>query len=200
MTVDADGTRPPGGEAASRAAAAEDVRRRILSAAGEQFRESGYERASLHDIGGQVGLTRGAVLYHFGSKAELMTALLQPFIAQLDADLDAFEADERIAKPARVLGALLDALSVNRPAAELLARDVSGRQALDLDNWFTATVERLVRLLCHGRTDDPAARVRALSALGAIVRPLVSLPDDEVQSHRDVVLTAALNTLRRTRR
>lgn len=184
----------------SRAVAAQRARTRIMRAARDQFGELGYERASLDQIGHQAGITRGAVLYHFQSKSELMSALLEPFIVRLDSELDRFETGTSSPRPRVVLGAVLDALLATRPAAELLARDISGRHALDLDDWFTASVDRIVRLLTVDHPDDAAARIRALSALGALVRPLVSLPGTLPETHRDTILAAAVNALRPARR
>jgi AcrR family transcriptional regulator len=173
----------------------DEVRQGILAAAREQFRQYGYERSSLEQIGSAVGITRGAVLYHYRSKAELLEALLAPFVEDLEAALRDFEAMRPRPKPRAVLEVLLDAMLRTRAAAELLLRDTSSRQASGLDSWVSAQADRLVRLLTPG-SRDRAARIRGLAALGALTRPLAGLPDPISAADRRAVLAAAGNALR----
>ncbi len=55
------------------------VRRRdkIIDAAIEQFGEVGYRAAGLRDIAASAGITHPGLLYHFGSKDELLAAVLK---------------------------------------------------------------------------------------------------------------------------
>ena len=56
----------------------EDAQRAIAEAALITFCKRGYGLATLEEIGAQVGLTRGAVLHHFKSKAGLLAAVVDP--------------------------------------------------------------------------------------------------------------------------
>lgn len=51
-------------------------RKRILEAASEVFGEKGYVKGSLADIAERVGITHAGVLHHFGSKDQLLLAVL----------------------------------------------------------------------------------------------------------------------------
>lgn len=51
-------------------------RKRILEAASEVFGEKGYVKGSLADIAERVGMTHAGVLHHFGSKDQLLLAVL----------------------------------------------------------------------------------------------------------------------------
>lgn len=177
--------------------AAEEVRGRILAAARDQFRQSGYDRTSLAEIGAAVGLTRGAVLYHFTSKPALLTALLEPFTSALDAALAELEQLRPAPRPAVVVDTVLELLTATRSAADLMARDIASRHALDLDTWFARSAERLVHLLDPASAHDPLAEARGYAALGALIRPLVHLPEPLSEPVRHAIRGAALNALRR---
>ena len=53
------------------------TRRRLLLAAARQFDSDGYHGSSLRDILTATGLTKGALYFHFRSKAELAVAVIR---------------------------------------------------------------------------------------------------------------------------
>ncbi len=55
------------------------TRKDILSAALEVLSEKGYSRMSFVDIARKIGLTKGAVYWHFGSKQTLLIELIREF-------------------------------------------------------------------------------------------------------------------------
>lgn len=187
------------GTPARRSQAAEYMRARILATAAEQFRQYGYDRTSLAEVGAAVGVTRGAVLYHFGSKAQVLSVLLEPFITGLDAALDELATQTPPAAPRTVIDAVLNLLLDTRTAVDLLARDIASRHALDLDAWFTASTGRLVRLLAP-TADDPRAEARAYAAIGALIRPLAHLSGPIPDDVRNTIRQAALDALGRSKR
>lgn len=52
------------------------TRRNLLDAALTVFSQNGYAATTLEDVAKEAGVTRGAIYWHFGSKAELYTALI----------------------------------------------------------------------------------------------------------------------------
>jgi AcrR family transcriptional regulator len=52
------------------------TRRRILDAARDVLAEQGYQRFSTGAVAARAGLTRPAMLYHFGNRRELLTAVV----------------------------------------------------------------------------------------------------------------------------
>lgn len=51
--------------------------REILKASTEVFAQDGYRGGSLRDIAGAIGVSPGAILHHFGSKEQLLVAVLE---------------------------------------------------------------------------------------------------------------------------
>lgn len=182
----------------SRGRAALRARTQVLEVAKQHFREYGYDRTSLAEIGAEVGLTRGGVLYHFPSKPTLLEAVVEPFTTGLTAALDELEQQQPPPGPAVVVDRVLDLLIENRPASELLAHDIATRHALDLDAWFTASAARLAALLTRPSGQDrsgPSDTVRGYAAFGAMIRPLVHLPGPVSDAVRATLRHAALHAL-----
>jgi AcrR family transcriptional regulator len=65
------------------------TRRRILQAAIRCFSAAGYDAASVHDICTSAGVSKGAFYHHFTSKQALFLALLDDWLAGLDAGMQA---------------------------------------------------------------------------------------------------------------
>jgi AcrR family transcriptional regulator len=72
MTVHADGT--PASRGPYRAGRAR--RQEILEAATDVFARDGYRGGSLRDVAKSLAVTPGAILHHFGSKEQLLVAVL----------------------------------------------------------------------------------------------------------------------------
>lgn len=77
--------------------AAAETRRQILDTALDVFSRKGYSRTTFVDIAGQIGLTKGAVYWHFKSKTDLLVALIEENIAR---------KEERILNPEKMAGSL----------------------------------------------------------------------------------------------
>ena len=61
---------------------AEETRSAILEAALDLFSERGYCATSFGDIADRIGMTRGAVYWHFREKAELLAALVNEMLRE----------------------------------------------------------------------------------------------------------------------
>ena len=77
---------------ASGGSTADRSRTRILDAAAAMFIDRGYERTSLRRLADEVGMKAGSLYYHFASKDELLTAILECGIEVMH---DAFDDAER---------------------------------------------------------------------------------------------------------
>ncbi len=61
-----------------------DTRQRIQSVALELFAEQGYDKTSLREIAERLGVTKAALYYHFKSKEDIVTSLVEDFFGQID--------------------------------------------------------------------------------------------------------------------
>jgi AcrR family transcriptional regulator len=88
----------------------EPTRKRILDAAYVLFRRRGYTRVSMDEIATATGVTKRALYYHFRSKDDLLTAVLE---GQHDLALAAFHTfgDKLSGSPSSIVDALFKDLA-----------------------------------------------------------------------------------------
>ena len=67
------------------------TRARILESAQSAFGEMGYDRASVAEICARAGVTKGGFYHHFESKQAIFQELLEGWLEDMDARLNAFE-------------------------------------------------------------------------------------------------------------
>jgi AcrR family transcriptional regulator len=179
--------------------ASDTTRDRIRAVAVELFTERGYEKTSLREIADRVGITKASLYYHYPSKQTLLLAIMEPFLADWSATMDAAERLSRTPENVRfVLEREIDAMLRHQAATAMLLRDVAAV--------FTALAPKLEEIKQLGDRmhtwlagPDPAPEelIRAMAAvevlrttLAAAARP--ELPEAEV---RRVVLDAAARVL-----
>lgn len=68
---------------------------KIIQASYEVIREKGYERMTRDDIAARVGMTRGAVNWHFSSKEEIYLAALNRILDEFQKERQACFADRK---------------------------------------------------------------------------------------------------------
>lgn len=117
-----------------------EAREELLAAALRVFAERGYSAAGVDDIAAAAGYSKGALYWHFASKQELLSALLQ----------------ERLDTPLLTVIALLQSAPVDRDMSEEGTREFarqlsSQRDALVLEREYWILAIR-----------DPELRVRYL--------------------------------------
>ena len=67
----------------------EETRGRILDAAVKKFAIAGYDAASVDEICGEAGVSKGAFYHHFPSKQAVFLALMQGWLAIIDVGMEA---------------------------------------------------------------------------------------------------------------
>lgn len=157
----------------------ERVQRAIAEAALTTFCTRGYGSATLEEIGAQVGLTRGAVLHHFHSKAGLLGFVVDPCRQALAQLLITTPVNDSPSASQRrhLLARYADLFLAHRGVLRLLANDVSARAQLGLDDQWLMPPEPLVKLLVGSGTPD-VHQVRVLAAIGALVQPVIGACGD----------------------
>ena len=65
-----------------------DTRARVQKVALELFAEQGYEKTSLREIAGRLGVTKAALYYHFKSKEDIVHSFTDDYFAEIDALVD----------------------------------------------------------------------------------------------------------------
>jgi TetR/AcrR family transcriptional regulator len=106
---------------------AEETRDLILQAAETEFANRGFARARLEDIAEPVGITRAAIIYHFGDKQALYAAVLEAtFKALAERIRAALEANAPHAERVeQLIGAWVDYAAERPTLARLFIREVA---------------------------------------------------------------------------
>lgn len=150
-----------------------DTRTRILEVASRHFRERGYSDTSMQEIADELGVTKAALYYHFGSKVEILRALVEPIFSAIEGIL-AGDCDCSTAQGRRdYLVALIETFDAAGPVVASIAIDP--RAAADiLETVSTSTlIDRIAAHLVEGlgregRTGREEAVLRVAGALSAI--------------------------------
>src|SRR3954471_19438630 len=154
-------------------ASSEVARVAIRRAATDVFCDRGYRASTLEEIGARVGVTRGNVLHHFGSKAGLLAAVTDPCLRALSDLLAAMRVSDPPTPRQRrqviteITALLVEhrgavRLFVNDAAARSLRNDVAARSEIGLDERSPELSGQLVVLLVgEGATRDDVVRVAA---------------------------------------
>ncbi|MFF0657124.1 TetR/AcrR family transcriptional regulator [Micromonospora tulbaghiae] len=146
------------------------TRERIQAVALELFTEQGYEKTSLREIAERLGVTKAALYYHFKSKDEIVTSLVDDRLRRMD-ELIAWAADQppTLATRRALIGRYADSMFAGdlpqvmrffEQNQTVLKSLVAGQQMRD-------RMMRLAHELCRG-DDSPAAQLRAALTLFAV--------------------------------
>ena len=169
---------------------------RIVGAAVDLFAEHGIDATSLQMIADSLGVTKGAVYYHFNTKHEIVVAVCADSFDSLEAAVTEAETIESVTSRERALERLVPSIVTlaveSRSVFSKLRFDPVMVRLMADDARYHDLLARLDRLL-SGDALGPAARVRtaaAISALaGAPVHHLVGdLDDDVLRAHLTTVL------------
>lgn len=178
-----------------------ETRAAVKEAALRVFRAHGYSAAGLEEVGREIGVTRSAVLFHFGSKAELLREIVEPFEVHIDAVLaiDLADAPLSPARRRQLIADMVDCYARHRDVFRLIAQDVTCHEPLDIDARIAARRLRFYHLV--GGPDLSGRDMTLLDAtLGAITIPMFSPNFDLDEDGRETLIDAAASIARKVGR
>ncbi len=131
------------------------TRQSLLIAARSVFSRKGYASTTLEEIAQEAGLTRGAIYWHFGSKAELYLALLDEYSGK---------GGEIIQAAAAQGGTLVEILGrVFVRMLEAMETDLALREVMEISLFKTERTPDLVAAL-QGRRENTQSLVQSIAA------------------------------------
>jgi len=173
----------------------EDTRARVLEAALELFAERGFAATSTRELSERLGFTKAALYYYFRTKDDLLTALVQPVVAQLTAIITQTPVRASAAARRAVLAAYIDLALAHVDLLRVLTQDPSVAQR-PASAGHAALEERMLHLLTGHEAPDITERIRARAALAAIRGALLHAdPAADPAVVRAAVLAAACGAL-----
>ena len=152
--------------------AAEETRRRILDAATELFNERGYGGTSIRHISERLGMTKGALYYHFTSKDELLFAMVAPLIEALTTFVGAVREAGTVGPD--LVRELVEILDANAPLVRSLSSDPAITRSKLEGHGVTAPFVELERSISS--STDEATTIRVRCALGLIFASVLGPP------------------------
>jgi TetR/AcrR family transcriptional regulator, cholesterol catabolism regulator len=123
--------RPP--RAASTAQVPSTTYARILETFAEMVGSRGYAESNLRDLAQELGISKGTILHHFGSKLRLFERVMVDYMDRRQADLDAiFNSDDSAEQVRRLIVAVIASLRAD-PATLAFTREVIRVETSDLE-------------------------------------------------------------------
>nr|WP_205807291.1 TetR/AcrR family transcriptional regulator [Micromonospora sp. HNM0581] len=136
----------------------------------ELFTEHGYEATSLREVAERLGVTKAALYYHFNSKDEIVTSVVEDWLGRMDA-LIAW-AESQPATPATrraVIERYADMMfSGGQPSVmRFFEQNQTALKSLSAGRELRGRMFRLSTALCQG-DESPRAQLRTVLALFAV--------------------------------
>jgi len=185
--------RDPGDEAHPRGS----TRERIQAVALELFAEQGYEKTSLREIAERLGVTKAALYYHFKSKEDIVSSLVEDYFGQIDALIEwgrsqPGTAESRGTVLSRYFGIVEEGSEVFRMLQQNQAALSSLASAKHRSELFRERMDGLVGILT-GPDALLAGQIRAAVALASVSFGCMFFADRAAQPDelREVVLDIA---------
>lgn len=164
----------------------QETKAAIKATALEEFASRGTD-VPLDEIARHLGITRSAILHHFGSKASLSQEIVVDFQAALERLLDPYrDATPPLPRRQRdqLLSQVVDVYCDHRKVVMMILRDVPASWPHIIE-WILRFMELLI-----GKTPSPEDVIVVDAVLGVIVRPLIDPAVDTDPPRHRALLTA----------
>lgn len=189
-----------GGRRRARTATKGDLRERaILAAAEAHLAQAGPETVTVESLATAAGITRGAFYFYFGSKDEVLAALVARTITALTRDV---AATESVADPAVALRRAIDHTAqqwYDHGRVLRLAVDLSPTVPAIDTVWraaIAATVDTTTAIARRAGLPDGEARALATALVCMTERSCYQSPRDDLPATARTLTTIWLRTLR----
>jgi len=149
----------------------------ILAAAGQMFRENGFENAGIGQIMKSIGKTVGGFYNHFDSKSDLFRGIIDDTVS-FPIEGDEPENDSAAHCPEEVLDMYLSEFHRDNPGIGCIVPSLSAEIARSNDevrDAYTAFIKRMYSKMAIGMTpgNGLTRRQRAMAALAMAVGGLL---------------------------
>ncbi|MGV0743302.1 TetR/AcrR family transcriptional regulator [Mycolicibacterium sp. XJ870] len=146
----------------------ESTRARLVDAAVTLFTKNGFAGTSLQMIADELGFTKAAIYYHFRTREQLLTAVVEPILAQLAVVVEEAEGMRGAhARADHMLCGYAELAVHNRALVSVLAGDPSVNDALRTRPEWDAVINRQMALLAD-IDQGPGGMVKAAVVFSGI--------------------------------
>jgi AcrR family transcriptional regulator len=175
--------------------ARDETRARILAVALELIAERGFAATSTREMSERLGFTKAALYYHFRTKDDLLEALVQPALDEMEVLVEGVAPRPSPAARRELIRGFIELMGAHEDVIRVLSEDPSVRHRPPLAR-AEPIFRRFIQLLTGEESPDTAARTRALAALGGVQMALVNAePDDDREVVREAAFAAACGAL-----
>lgn len=179
----------------------ESTRARIQSVALELFTEQGYEKTSLREVAERLGVTKAALYYHFKSKDEIVSSLVEDRLTSFDELIKTAEDLPADAESRRmILTRYADAFfSSDQPSVmRFFEQNQTVVKSLSVGKEMRDRLMRIAQLIARPDT-SPEGQLRAALAIFAVHSSYFAIRGPEITNdeRRRLALTVAFELLDR---
>lgn len=125
----------------------QERRRELIDAAERLFMEKGYEHTAISDIVKELNVAQGTLYYYFSSKEDILEAVVEKSIADLEQSVKRLIQDENadeVDQLNEAINEILRFVSQRNDFIDFLHQDINAVMHAKLEK---ATVERIVPIL-----------------------------------------------------
>lgn len=172
------------------------TRQKLIEAAIDLFRRHSVAGTSLQMISDELGLTKSAIYHHFRTRDELVSAIMEPVVEELEKLVETAEAERgpRAQAESMLTGYVTLAVS-HRDLFPILTGDPGVAEFLRQRPRWAAIVKRQADLLA-GAEPGAAGQIRAAIVMAGISSAVgVGFDGADDRELRDELITAARRTL-----
>ena len=164
----------------------------LLTSAIKLFAERGFDGVSVAELVSDADMSKAAFGYHLESKDHLLLELAEPLLSELEAVVSSYSSRPRWPDEIELmLSDYVDVLLRHRDLVIWVDSDKAVQSHPIVGERLRRNHQAMRRAL-RGDSRSSASRIISSSVLGAIWRPMKSLPDVNIETNKDAVLAAAL--------